>query len=437
MQRIFAGACVAALFAVAACGGPGQAANAAPGVASATGPGGAAAAAPEPDLFAFAAGAHWVQWPEEEGIYGLAYGPYNLLDETPATDARAEAGRPAVYVLELLERTELSRIALDSDGMSDDDKTPKTIRVEVSDTSATSGFTTVLETDLKQAINDQVFQLASKPTGRWVRLTLLSNYGASHYGFTGFRGYGRQLTQAASLPNLSGTYTGANGWGDVHLKQEGTRVIGCYEYLEGVLSGGIENGILKVDMAEHAHGEVQHHLGLFLAPRDGKSIFGLIRSREAGPDDGWGDVRYGDKVSDDIGTCPQIPGYGSGTGTQGQLASQLQAEGRARLDGVNFDFNSATIQPASRPLLDQVAQMLKGHPDWKITLEGHTDAIGGEAFNQSLSTQRAAAVKAYLAGQGVSASNLTSVGFGFSKPVASNDTQAGRAQNRRVEIVKG
>lgn len=436
MNRFVATASAAALVLVAACGGSGQDARASSTAATGAGPG-AAAAAPEPDLFAFAAGSHWVQWPEEESIYGLAYGPYNLLDETPATDARAEAGRPAVYVLELLERTELSRIALDSDGMSDDDKTPKTIRVEVSDTSATSGFTTVLETDLKQAINDQVFQLASKPTGRWVRLTLLSNYGASHYGFTGFRGYGRQVTHAASLPNLSGTYAGGNGWGKVHLKQEGTRVVGCYDYLEGVLSGGIEDGILKVEMLENAYGTVQHHRGLFLAPSDGKSIFGLIRSREAGPDDGWGDVRYGDKVSDDVGTCPQIPGYAGATATQGQLASQLQSEGRARLDGVNFDFNSATIQPASRPLLDQVAQMLKGHPDWKITLEGHTDSIGGEAFNQTLSTQRAAAVKAYLAGQGVPAASLTSVGFGFSKPVASNDTQAGRAQNRRVEIVKG
>ncbi|HQA02177.1 MAG TPA: OmpA family protein, partial [Thermomonas sp.] len=110
--------------------------------------------------------------------------------------------------------------------------------------------------------------------------------------------------------------------------------------------------------------------------------------------------------------------------------------GRARLDGINFDFSSARLQPESEPLLKQVAAMLNGHPDWTLTLEGHTDNVGGEAYNQRLSEQRAAAVVASLVAQGVDAKRLVSAGFGMDKPVASNDSEAGRAQNRRVEIMR-
>ena len=94
------------------------------------------------------------------------------------------------------------------------------------------------------------------------------------------------------------------------------------------------------------------------------------------------------------------------------------------------------IRVESKPLLDSIAAILKEHADWQVTLEGHTDNIGGAAFNNDLSARRAAAVKAYLANAGVPASRLASIGFGFEKPVSTNDTQSGRAENRRVEIVR-
>ena len=119
-----------------------------------------------------------------------------------------------------------------------------------------------------------------------------------------------------------------------------------------------------------------------------------------------------------------------------QIATKLKRDGRARLDGINFDFNSNVIRVESKPLLDSIAAILKEHADWQVTLEGHTDNIGGAAFNNDLSARRAAAVKAYLANAGVPASRLASIGFGFEKPVSTNDTQSGRAENRRVEIVR-
>jgi outer membrane protein OmpA-like peptidoglycan-associated protein len=104
------------------------------------------------------------------------------------------------------------------------------------------------------------------------------------------------------------------------------------------------------------------------------------------------------------------------------------------LRGVHFDFNKSTIRPDAQPILDEAANILKRQQDIHVSVEGHTDAIGSDAYNLKLSDRRAAAVKTYLVDHGVAASRLASAGFGKRRPVASNDTEDGRAQNRRVEL---
>ncbi len=102
---------------------------------------------------------------------------------------------------------------------------------------------------------------------------------------------------------------------------------------------------------------------------------------------------------------------------------------------MNFDFDKATLQPQGKPILDEAARILKENPSINVQVQGYTDAIGSVEYNLKLSDRRAATVKNYLVAQGVSASRLTTKGFGKSNPVASNDTADGRAQNRRVELV--
>lgn len=115
----------------------------------------------------------------------------------------------------------------------------------------------------------------------------------------------------------------------------------------------------------------------------------------------------------------------------------LSTEGRFTTHGILFATGSAAIDPSSATVLTQIGQMLQQHGDLKLEIDGHTDNVGSAASNMTLSDQRAAAVKQYLVSNfQVDASRLTSKGFGATKPVAPNTTDDGRAQNRRVELVK-
>ena len=103
---------------------------------------------------------------------------------------------------------------------------------------------------------------------------------------------------------------------------------------------------------------------------------------------------------------------------------------------VNFDFDKAAIRNADTAELRKAVDFVKKYPGYKISIEGHTDNIGTEKYNQGLSERRAAAVKEYLLKQGVTdGARLRTVGYGESHPVADNSTETGRFKNRRVEIL--
>lgn len=103
-------------------------------------------------------------------------------------------------------------------------------------------------------------------------------------------------------------------------------------------------------------------------------------------------------------------------------------------DAILFDVNSAALKNQSKATLGQMADVMIRYPDSDILVKGHTDSKGSERYNQKLSERRSKAVKNYLIYKGVAGKRVTSVGFGETMPVASNDTAEGRQQNRRVEI---
>lgn len=103
-------------------------------------------------------------------------------------------------------------------------------------------------------------------------------------------------------------------------------------------------------------------------------------------------------------------------------------------DAVTFDFNSAALKPQFYPALDQVAGTMADYNQTVVEISGHTDSVGSDDYNQKLSEQRAASVSNYLVGKGLMRQRFEVVGMGERYPIASNDTDGGRAQNRRVEI---
>ena len=110
---------------------------------------------------------------------------------------------------------------------------------------------------------------------------------------------------------------------------------------------------------------------------------------------------------------------------------------RVEVPGIYFDFDRATLNPQSNRELTTIADVLRRQPQWRLSIEGHTDNVGGDAYNQDLSARRADAVKTALVRDfTLVPGRLTSAGFGARRPVETNDTIAGRAHNRRVELVR-
>jgi outer membrane protein OmpA-like peptidoglycan-associated protein len=105
------------------------------------------------------------------------------------------------------------------------------------------------------------------------------------------------------------------------------------------------------------------------------------------------------------------------------------------MSDVLFDTAKYSLRAGAREKLAKVAGIISGHPGLKLEVEGHTDNVGGDDYNQKLSEQRGVAVRDYLTQQGIPSGSVTTEGFGKTKPVVSNDTSAGRQQNRRVELV--
>lgn len=123
--------------------------------------------------------------------------------------------------------------------------------------------------------------------------------------------------------------------------------------------------------------------------------------------------------------------------TANEVEKHLATDRHTDVYGIYFNFASDELRSESEPVLHEIADAMQAHPDWKLVINGHTDNIGGDALNLDLSRRRAAAVrKELVGGYKVDGSRLTINGFGASQPKESNDSERGRALNRRVELVR-
>ncbi len=355
-------------------------------------------------------------WPAENVLDGSASSGW------ACAEGKIKGNR---FVFEMPFEAVLERFEFDNAGVDSEGAGARNLTVEVSTTSKSAGFTPVLQARLKDRTDGQGFAAAARVPARWVRLSILDNQGsASWTELFSFRGYGARPATPALPAAISGTY--ATDYSDFHVRQQGTALTGCYEYNDGLLDGSIEGRVMKITWRE---GESTGPAVMVFSP-DGNSFRGYWWN--AGNDQGRPRGRWnGTRKSAEVGGCPHWSGS-----VGGELEKSLAATGRARLYGILFDLDSATIRRESEPVLDEVLRSLREQPSWRLTIEGHTDATGGDAHNLELSRKRAEAVKAYLVAAGIGADRLEAVGFGASKPVADNATELGRAQNRRVELVR-
>ncbi|MCX6554357.1 MAG: OmpA family protein [Candidatus Aminicenantes bacterium] len=292
-----------------------------------------------------------------------------LLDDSPETGWACETGNTKgnVFVFEMIAPAVVERFEFDNAHVDDDGASAKDISVEVSATSMKTGFETVLKATLKDSTDRQGFKAAKAVNGRWLRLTIHANYGSESWTeLLSFRGYGSMPPAGAPLENISGTYD--SSYSKFHVRQQGTALVGCYEFDNGLLNGAIEGRLMKIAWQE-AGGNKQGLAVMVFAP-DGKGFRGYwwTSGKEKGaPDGDW----EGKKLSSEVGGCPHWSG-----------------------------------------------------------------SLSGGSHNLTLSQQRADSVKAYLVAGGIDSGGLKTKGFGAGKPVADNASELGRAQNRRVELVR-
>ena len=284
---------------------------------------------------------------------------------------------------------------------------------------------------------------------RRLRITYFGNHDegkvANNHGLAQFHAYGH-FDGPAPQRDISGVYSFSGGAiastqnGYLVLHQNGDSIEGCVldastgngpgglvvKAVLGSLVGGLEDGVFRFVRTDVGQAE---------------GVPGFI---VVGPDRGPQTLAYatllkpGEPVEEvgektDRGQVPCAP---TGKPPVDPIDQELTQHGRMALYGINFDFDSAQLRGNSAPVLDKVAGWLKAHPDAKLEIEGHTDDSGTAAHNQTLSQGRADAAKAYLVGAGIAADRLTTAAFGATKPLAANDSETHRAQNRRVEIAK-
>jgi outer membrane protein OmpA-like peptidoglycan-associated protein len=165
-------------------------------------------------------------------------------------------------------------------------------------------------------------------------------------------------------------------------------------------------------------------IGAIIGNQGGNNRTGAVVGAAAGAAIG---AAIGHRMDQQQKELQQIPGVEVSRPSEGEIAVNLTND-------ILFDFNSSALRTESQRTLSDLATNFRNYPDEQVTVEGHTDSVGTPAYNQTLSEQRAAAVSNYLIDQGVPSSRITPIGYGETRPKATNDTPEGRQLNRRVEI---
>ncbi len=322
-----------------------------------------------------------------------------------------------IFVYELPAATTFDRFAVPNVLETPSPSQTFTRRVEVlgSATGPSGRFSLLAAADLTtHPAKGQVTELPilNKTAVRWVKVRLLGGIDVrgekSFFEFSEIIGNGTQ-DSAPLAQGFSGAWRGRGV--QIGMRQEGAAVAGCYD-TRGRLDGTVTGKILRATGADAVTGVKSLFV---LALTDGGDLRGL-RSTNGAPFAPYDAAASGPEAL--RCSMPDQPTLGCD----------------AVIHGISFDFDAATLRPESAGLLAQLHQGLAATTEQIVRIEGHTSSEGGERYNQALSERRAQSVVDDLVGRGIERSRLIAVGHGERYPLASNDDEAGRSMNRRVEV---
>jgi outer membrane protein OmpA-like peptidoglycan-associated protein len=346
----------------------------------------------------------------------------------------------------------------------------KDVEVLISTTFPFRDFVSVGKFTLKNEGSDQVFSLARPTPGRYVKVRFLTNHGGGFMEAGEIKVMGKLLPGASPAPgytNVAATAAGAriekhtsqydDSWAAKHLLEEdgssqwagksaaSQEIVVALPAVSDVTDIAINNASredpttwardVEVEVSTTVPYKDYKPVGRLSMPRIGdlhtlslpsptpaRYVRVLFRSNHGGG--------FMEAARIRVYKAEAAPGGKS-------VAQQLAETGRAVVREIRFATNSAQILPESGAVLAQIARLLREDPKLELVIEGHTDSVGGAEFNLDLSRRRAEAVKRWLADkEGISEVRLATVGFGLTRPVADNATDEGRAQNRRVELLR-
>ncbi len=285
-------------------------------------------------------------------------------------------------------------------------------------TSRTGPWKPLTEVSLKKGTKPQKFDLPPTKAVRYLKLTLLENYGEeSWWSLAELSVFGRRSKPRAKV-DFNGIWE--TPYGPMRLTQTGSLITGCYGDGSNLVEGTVDGPIF---FGTYVESESTGALA-FALTSEGElaGVYGndLNANRS---------TRWDGTVLQDTGMkCAPQP-------KKDEIEQTLKETGRVVLRGILFDTGKDLIKTESIPTLEKLAKAIKSGGG-SYVIEGHTDDRGGEAMNKTLSEKRAASVKKWLVENGVKAEVLSTVGHGQSKPTMPNDSEAGRAANRRVEVAK-
>ena len=382
--------------------------------------------------------------------FGGKWNVQSLLSGSNSSGWSSTRGHPFPneFVIELPRQYLLKSFVIDNTGAEESSFRGISGRHFVLSGSTTSheeGFEVVLEGEAVQG-DRKVFLLEEPTEIRWLKLEVLSNWGNPyHTQLMELEAYGEPVGKVTQQRPIQGIY--ATNFGLMRLEQSAQVVMGCYDTDHGILSGRTNGRVLKFHWWEDGPSS---GIAFLVLSSDGNFLNGLWYKR--GQVEGlW----YGRRVDDERRPRCQVPVLDalvtsiydtdlsvpqeetSSEQVQEETAPEKPAEmesGTTVFHSIYFDIDSAEIKPQFKARLRAIALAIQEQPSQKVIIEGHTDSTFTREYNLGLSLRRAQAVAGWLIENGVDGRRLKTRGYGESRPIADNDTEKGRALNRRVEI---